>query len=64
MDPTHFKTSDKQALLEAWSLHNASKLVGELVGSWQPDLLLLSTPHGVADLTQFSFYLNSKVRPI
>ena len=26
-----------------------------------PDLVLLSTPHGVADLSQFMFYLNPEV---
>lgn len=61
LDPTHFNTSDRRALSEAWALHDACKQVGELVGSWKPDVLLLSTPHGVADLTQFAFFLNSKV---
>ena len=26
-----------------------------------PDLVLLSTPHGIADLSQFMFYLNPEV---
>ena len=61
LDPTHFKSNDSSAISEAWALHNASVEVGKFVGSLQPDILLLSTPHGIADLTDFSFYLNSKV---
>ena len=31
------------------------------IAELKPDLVLLSTPHGVADLSQFMFYLNPKV---
>ena len=61
LDPAHFNAPNAQSALEAWSLHRACVEVGQVVGSLQPDILLLSTPHGLADLTQFSFYLNSKV---
>lgn len=62
LDPASFKTPNPEATMEAYAVHNACVKVGQLVGDLQPDILLLSTPHGVADLTQFSFYLNSKVR--
>lgn len=29
-----------------------------LVASLEPDVILLSTPHGIADLNNFLFYLN------
>ena len=61
MDPSHFATPNPEAVREAWMLHKACQDVGQWVGSLKPDLLLLSTPHGVADLTRFSFFLNSKV---
>ena len=31
------------------------------IAELKPDLVLLSTPHGVADLSQFMFYLNPEV---
>lgn len=64
LDPTHFKTPDGVAMQEAWALHNASMEVGNYIGNLKPDILLLSTPHGIADLTRFSFFLNLKVRLI
>ena len=62
LDPASFKTPNPSATMEAWAIHNACVQVGQFVGSLEPDILLLSTPHGVADLTQFSFFLNSKAR--
>ena len=61
LDPSQFKTPNPVATMQAFAVHNACGEIGKWVGSLQPDLLLLSTPHGVADLTQFSFFLNSKV---
>lgn len=61
LDPSHFVSNDSSAVSDAWDLHSACLEAGKLVGDLQPDLLLLSTPHGVADLNSFSFYLNSKV---
>ena len=63
LDPTHFNTSNSTSLQEAWALHNACQEIGTAVGELQPDLVLLSTPHGVADLSRFLFYLNPEVRP-
>ena len=61
LDPTHFKTDNATAMLEANLLHKACVDVGAWLGSLQPDLVLLSTPHGIADLNNFVFYLNSMV---
>ena len=61
LDPSHFVSNDSNAVVDAWHLHYACMAAGKLVGDLQPDLLLLSTPHGIADLNSFSFYLNSKV---
>ena len=43
---------------EAWQLHTACLTVGEQIQQLKPDLILLSTPHGVADVKNFLFYLN------
>lgn len=61
LDPSHFNATNQTVIAEAWSLHNACVDVGTFVQNLAPDILLLSTPHGIADLTHFSFYLNSKV---
>lgn len=60
LDPSHFNTSNATALQEAWQLHHACQSVGAEIAKLQPDLVLLSTPHGVADLTRFLFYLNPR----
>ncbi|XP_078689939.1 uncharacterized protein LOC144921127 isoform X1 [Branchiostoma floridae x Branchiostoma belcheri] len=60
LDPSHFNTTNQTALQQAWQIHNAAQKVGRLINSLRPDLLFLSTPHGVADLTNFLFYLNPK----
>jgi hypothetical protein len=62
LDPSHFKSSNTTARLEAELLHKACVDVGVWVGTLQPDLIVLSTPHGIADLNNFAFYLNSMVR--
>ena len=61
LDPTHFKTDNVTAKEEADLLHRACVDVGVWVGTLQPDLIVLSTPHGIADLNNFAFYLNSMV---
>ena len=61
LDPSHFKSNNATAKLEADLLHKACADAGEWVGTLQPDLIVLSTPHGIADLNNFAFYLNSMV---
>ena len=42
-------------------MHGACQEVGMTIAELKPNLVLLSTPHGVADLSQFMFYLNPEV---
>ena len=58
LDPTHFNTTNSTSLEEAWQIHEACITVGEEISKLNPDLILLSTPHGIADLRNFVFYLN------
>ena len=59
LDPNYFTNgSNASTLQEAWELHNACVQVGEQVRQMAPDLIVLSTPHGIADLNNFQFYLN------
>lgn len=61
LDPSHFETDNVTAKLEANQLHKACMDVGAWIGTLNPDLIVLSTPHGIADLNNFAFYLNSVV---
>lgn len=56
--PWNLNTTNATVKKEAWALHNACTEVGTLLGGLQPDIVLLSTPHGVSDLYNFMFYLN------
>lgn len=59
LDPNYFTNgSNETTLEEAWELHDACVQVGEQIRGMAPDLIVLSTPHGVADLNNFQFYLN------
>lgn len=58
LDPRHFNTTNSTAKKEAWELHDACVKVGQQIEQLRPDLIFLSTPHGVADLRNFVFYLN------
>ena len=62
LDPSHFKTANMTAKLGADLLHKACADAGEWLGTLQPELIVLSTPHGITDLNNFAFYLNSMVR--
>ncbi|XP_005112956.1 protein TTE1956 [Aplysia californica] len=58
LDPSHFNSTNSTAVKQAWELHRACVEVGDEIASLQPDLIVLSTPHGIADLKNFIFYLN------
>lgn len=59
LDPNHFTNgSNATTLQEAWELHDACVQVGEQIRRMAPELIVLSTPHGIADLNNFMFYLN------
>lgn len=58
LDPSQFNTTNQTAKTEAVELHDACELVGKQIGALDPDLIFLSTPHGISDLNNFVFYLN------
>ena len=61
LDPNYFTNeSNATTLQEAWELHDACVQVGEEIRQLSPDLIVLSTPHGIADLNDFQFYLNQR----
>ena len=60
LDPTYFNSTNQTCIKEAWAIHNAAVTVGESIANLNPDLMLLSTPHGIADLNNFVFYLNPR----
>jgi len=57
LDPSHFKGNATQ---KQWAqeLHETSKKVGQMIDQLKPDLIFLSTPHGIADFDKFMFYQN------
>lgn len=60
LDPRYFNTTNHTAKEEAWVIHRACVKVGNEISKQIPDLILLSTPHGIADSHNFVFYLNSR----
>ncbi|CAI7992078.1 hypothetical protein GBAR_LOCUS919 [Geodia barretti] len=60
LDPRYFNTTNSTAKAEAWALHEACQQVGREIAALEPSVILLSTPHGVADLSNFQFYLNPR----
>ncbi|RUS70245.1 hypothetical protein EGW08_021990 [Elysia chlorotica] len=58
LDPTHFNTTNSTALKQAWQIHKACITVGKEISKLNPEVILLSTPHGIADLRNFVFYMN------
>ena len=54
LDPNYFTNeSNATTLQEAWELHDACVQIGEEMHQLSPDLIVLSTPHGIADLNDF-----------
>ena len=60
LDPQYFNTTNSTAKAMAWHVHSAAKEVGKQIVSMQPDLIVLSTPHGIAAAEDFMFYLSPK----
>lgn len=58
LDPSQFNTTNQTAKTEAVELHDSCELVGKQIDALNPDLIFLSTPHGISDLNNFVFYLN------
>ncbi|XP_002736211.1 protein TTE1956-like [Saccoglossus kowalevskii] len=57
--PKYFNTTNHTAKSEAWALHNSAEVVGQKISQLRPDVIFLSTPHGISSLTDFLFYLNT-----
>lgn len=60
LDPSNFNTTNTTEILEAYELHNACLKVGAVIRQAQPDVIFLSTPHGLADYKNFLLYSNSE----
>ncbi|KAH3760898.1 hypothetical protein Pelo_7300 [Pelomyxa schiedti] len=58
IDPTQFDGNETQMEL-AWEINSACTDVGQMILSMKPDVIVLDTPHGVANDNNFAFYLNS-----
>lgn len=58
LNPKNFVTNSTAAEDLAWSLHWATIQSGRFLASLEPDLILLLTPHGLADDTNFVLYSN------
>lgn len=58
LNPSRFDPPSKWAKEWAWKIHRAAVEVGRHIRTLEPDLIFLSTPHGVADMQRFMFYLN------
>ncbi|XP_021346048.1 uncharacterized protein LOC110445652 [Mizuhopecten yessoensis] len=57
--PDQFNTTNATAKEHAWILHKNYRLIGQHIDDLNPDIIFLSTPHGVADSDKFMLYLNS-----
>ena len=55
-DPT-LVPAESQAAGVAWKLFHAAHHVGRLVGNTDPDLIFLSTPHGISLANDFGVYM-------
>ena len=60
LDPGNFNTTNSTEREEARALHKACLQVGQEVSDLQPEVIVLSTPHGIADYRNFVLYLNSQ----
>ena len=58
--PWNLNTTNQTVLQEAWAVHNACVAVGGVVRDLKPDLIFLSTPHGISDMYNFIFYNNPR----
>lgn len=58
LDPRHFNTTNKTAKAQAWEVHHAAEQVGKQITALKPDVIVLSTPHGIAAPEDFIFYFS------
>ncbi|KAH9512743.1 hypothetical protein Btru_038083 [Bulinus truncatus] len=60
LDPKHFNTTNATAMKQAWEIYHSCLHVGKEIFTLNPDVIFLSTPHGISDLKNFVLYLNAK----
>ena len=60
LDPKNFNTTNSTERAEAFALHKACLQIGQDISDLQPEVIVLSTPHGIADYRNFIVYLNSQ----
>jgi hypothetical protein len=58
LNPSRFDSPSKWAKEWAWKIHRSAVEVGRHIRALEPDLIFISTPHGVSDLQRFTFYVN------
>lgn len=58
-DPRNFNTTNRTEKYEAQELHEACMKVGRDVRNVKPDVIFLSTPHGLSDYRNFLLYNNA-----
>jgi hypothetical protein len=58
LDPRNFNTKNQTERNEAKTLHEACLKVGRDVRNINPDVIFLSTPHGLSDYRNFLLYSN------
>ncbi|XP_045216543.2 protein CA_C1420-like isoform X2 [Mercenaria mercenaria] len=59
LDPRNFNTRNQTERDEAKTLHEACLKVGRDVKDLKPDIIFLSTPHGLSDYRNFLLYSNA-----
>lgn len=60
LDPSYFNTSSAEALKLANELHNACQKLGMEFADLQPEVVFLSTPHGIAHQHDYAVYQNTR----
>ncbi|XP_070542101.1 protein CA_C1420-like [Ptychodera flava] len=59
LDPSHFNTTNETSKAQAIALHKAANDVGRKIRNLNPEVVFLSTPHGIADMNDYLLYMNS-----
>ncbi|XP_055332948.1 protein TTE1956-like [Paramacrobiotus metropolitanus] len=62
LDPFYANITNATAKDLADQIHQSLIRVSREIGALSPDIIFLSTPHGISDLENFVFYLNKKAR--
>lgn len=60
LDPSHANLPNATSRDLASKIHRSLMETSKTVGTLEPDIIFLSTPHGLADMERFLFYLNGQ----